>query len=43
VATLAASYERWFEVLLEFLADLPSPAREAILSGNASRVYGLTD
>jgi L-fuconolactonase len=43
VATLATSYERWFEVLLEFLADLPSPAREAILSGNASRVYGLTD
>src|SRR4051794_30488776 len=43
VATLATTYERWFEVLLEFLADLPSPAREAILAGNASRVYGLTD
>jgi len=41
VATLATSYERWFDVLLEFLADLPSPAREAILAGNASRVYGL--
>jgi L-fuconolactonase len=43
VATLATSYERWFDVLLEFLADLPRPAREAILAGNASRVYGLAD
>jgi L-fuconolactonase len=43
VATLATSYERWFDILLEFLADLPRPAREAILAGNASRVYGLAD
>ena len=41
VSTLATSYERWFDVLLEFLADLPAPEREAILSGNASRVYRL--
>ena len=41
VATLATSYEAWFDVLLDFLADLPAPEREAILSGNASRVYGL--
>jgi L-fuconolactonase len=43
VATLATTYERWFDVLLDFLADLPSPAREAILSRNASRVYGLRE
>jgi L-fuconolactonase len=43
VATLATSYESWFDVLLEFLADLPEPEREAILAGNASRVYGLSE
>ena len=41
VATLATSYERWFDVLLEFLADVPAAEREAILSGNAARVYRL--
>jgi len=41
VATLATSYERWFDVVLEFLADVPAPEREAILSGNAARVYRL--
>ena len=40
VATLATTYERWFDVVLEFLADVPAPEREAILSGNAARVYG---
>jgi L-fuconolactonase len=43
VATLATSYEGWFDVLLDFLADLPQPEREAILAGNASRVYGLSE
>jgi L-fuconolactonase len=42
VATLATSYERWFDVLLESLADLTGPEREAILAGNASRVYGVS-
>ena len=41
MATLATSYERWFDVLLEFLADVPAAEREAILSGNAARVYRL--
>jgi L-fuconolactonase len=41
VATLATSYERWFDVLLEFLSGVPPADREAILSGNAARVYGL--
>jgi L-fuconolactonase len=41
VATLATTYERWFDVLLDFLAHLPGVTREAILAGNASRVYGL--
>jgi L-fuconolactonase len=41
VVTLASSYERWFDVLLEFLADMAPPDRDAILSGNARRVYRL--
>jgi L-fuconolactonase len=43
VATLATSYEGWFEVLLDFLAELEQPEREAVLAGNASRVYGLSE
>jgi L-fuconolactonase len=41
VATLATSYERWFDVLLEFLSDVAPPDRDAILSGNATRIYRL--
>jgi L-fuconolactonase len=37
VATLATTYERWFEVLLGLLP----PERDGILSGNARRFYKL--
>jgi L-fuconolactonase len=42
VATLAPTYERWFDVLLDFLSDQLPDDRDAILSGNATRVYGLS-
>jgi L-fuconolactonase len=42
VATLATSYDRWFDVLLERLDGLSEPERTAVLSGTAERVYGLT-
>lgn len=41
VATLATSYERWFDMLLDFLSPLPAAMRAAVLAGNAARIYGL--
>jgi L-fuconolactonase len=38
VLTQVASYERWFDVLVEVLAP---GERDAVLGGNAERVYGL--
>jgi L-fuconolactonase len=38
VLTQVASYERWFDVLVDVLAPAE---REAVLGGNAERVYGL--
>ena len=42
VATLATSYARWVEVVLDAIADLPADAHAAVLAGTAERVYGLT-
>jgi L-fuconolactonase len=41
VVKLASTYQRWVETVLELLAPLPAPARAAVLSGNARRVYRL--
>jgi L-fuconolactonase len=39
VCTLAAGYERTMDVVAAFVARLPAAEREAILEGNAERVY----
>jgi predicted TIM-barrel fold metal-dependent hydrolase len=41
VATLATTYPRWLELILDTIADLPSGAQTAVLSGTAQRVYRL--
>jgi predicted TIM-barrel fold metal-dependent hydrolase len=41
VATLATTYARWLELILDTIADLPSGAQTAVLSGTAQRVYRL--
>lgn len=41
VATLATTYDRWFDVVLERLAGLSAGERRAVLSDNAVRIYGL--
>jgi L-fuconolactonase len=41
VATLATTYDRWFDVVLDCLDDLGFEERRAVLSDNAVRVYGL--
>ncbi|WP_448579826.1 amidohydrolase family protein [Thermaurantiacus sp.] len=41
VLLLAASHEAWWEASLRLLASLDAAEREAILGGNAARVYGL--
>ena len=42
VCLVASTYKRWWSTLMEWAADLPVEAREAIFGGNASRVYRLT-
>jgi L-fuconolactonase len=39
VVTLAGGYDRWREITLASLRALDGPAREAVLGGNAERVY----
>jgi L-fuconolactonase len=39
VVNLAADYDRWFEAALSLLADLTDSEREAVLGGNAERIY----
>lgn len=41
VATLATAYDRWLDVIAVALADLPDAQRDAVLRGNAERVYRL--
>ncbi len=41
VATLATTSERWFDVVLEVLADLRREDRDAVLEGTARATYGL--
>ena len=41
VATLATTYARWVELVLDVIAGLPAADRAAILGGTASRVYRL--
>jgi L-fuconolactonase len=43
VVKLAATYQRWLETALEFLAPLPPEARAAVLGGNARRIYRLDE
>lgn len=42
VLTLAASYERWLDLVLDALAGLADSELEGVLAGNAARAYGLT-
>lgn len=39
VVNLAGGYDRWREISLAALAGLDAPARDAVLGGNAQRVY----
>jgi L-fuconolactonase len=41
VATLAATVEQWFDVVLDVIAQLPAQQRAAVLSGTAAATYGL--
>jgi L-fuconolactonase len=43
VCLLAASYERWWQTLREFLSDLSASEQDCILGTNAVRVYRLDD
>ena len=42
VCTLAASYSEWCEATAALLQRFDAADREAILGGNAGRIYGLT-
>jgi L-fuconolactonase len=41
VALLATGYQRWVDVVTEWVAPLSASEQDAIWSGNASRVYSL--
>jgi L-fuconolactonase len=41
VATLQTSYERWFDVVLELIAELPGDDQAAVLVEAATATYGL--
>ncbi len=41
VCLLASSYERWYETVATWAADLTAGERDALIGGNASRVYRL--
>jgi L-fuconolactonase len=41
VATLATSYPRWVELVLDAIDDLPDAQRTSVLGGTATRIYGL--
>ena len=41
VVTLAATAGRWFDVVLDVIAQLPAQQRAAVLSGTATAAYGL--
>ena len=41
VCTLACPYEAWWEETDDLLRDLSGPERDAVLGGNAMRLYGL--
>jgi L-fuconolactonase len=43
VVDLAGGYDRWRAVTLDLLASLSSAERDAVLGGNATRVYGVRD
>ncbi len=42
VVKLASSYERWLDTAMDLLAPLPSDEREAVMAGNAQRIYRLS-
>jgi predicted TIM-barrel fold metal-dependent hydrolase len=39
VATLATSYQRWVELMLDTIADLPDEAQAAVLGRTATQTY----
>jgi L-fuconolactonase len=41
VATLATTYKRWVDLVVDVIAGLAADERAAILAGTATRVYGL--
>jgi L-fuconolactonase len=41
VATLRTTLERWFDVVVEVIAELPPDDQSAVLSGTAATTYGL--
>jgi L-fuconolactonase len=41
VVNLAGGYRRWRDATLELLRHLPDAARDAVLGGTATTVYGL--
>ncbi len=43
VATLSTSYEAWADLVLDLISDLPPDDRASVLSGTATRVYGIGD
>jgi L-fuconolactonase len=42
VATLATSYLRWVELVLDAIDELPEAQRTSVLGGTATRIYRLT-
>ena len=43
VATLRTSYEAWADLVLDLISDLPPDDCASVLSGTATRVYGIGD
>ena len=41
VCLVASAYQRWFEAVGHWLAPLAKAQRDAVLGGNAARIYGL--
>jgi predicted TIM-barrel fold metal-dependent hydrolase len=43
VATLRTSLERWFDIVLDVIAELAPAERAAVLGGTAANIYGLAE
>jgi L-fuconolactonase len=42
VVKLASPYQRWLDTALELLSPLPADERDAVMAGNAQRIYRLS-